>query len=170
MNDTNTDSDGPTWIQTATGGDKPRTAGGTPTTDLFTNLRATEQSEGGRRNTVDNKREYDTPEYRKARRELLEGNPICHWCKRAPATTADHLYEVDNGGSWADGMVPACKPCNSRRGAQHINRKRANQIQKRNAALNSTNENKNTSEFFLQHEPITPTPIVTGKQIGRAHV
>ena len=83
-------------------------------------------------------REYDTPEYRKARRELLEGNPVCHWCKKAPATTADHLYEVDNGGSWADGMVPACKPCNSRRGAQHVNRKRANQIQRRNAALNST--------------------------------
>ena len=103
-------------------------------------------------------REYDTPEYRKARRQLLEGNPVCHWCKKAPATTADHLYEVDNGGSWADGMVPACKPCNSRRGAQHVNRKRANQIQRRNAALNQTRVNKNESEFFLQHEPITPTP------------
>jgi hypothetical protein len=100
-------------------------------------------------------REYDTPEYRKARRQLLEGNPVCHWCKKAPATTADHLYEVDNGGSWADGMVPACKPCNSRRGAQHVNRKRANQIQRRNAALNQTRVNKNESEFFLQHEPIT---------------
>ena len=36
MNDTNTDGDGPTWIQTATGRDKLRTAGGTPTQDSHT--------------------------------------------------------------------------------------------------------------------------------------
>jgi hypothetical protein len=104
--------------------------------------------------------EYKTPAYQKARRELLEGSPVCHWCKRNPATEADHLLEVDLGGSHTDGMVPACKPCNSRRGTEHLNRKRARQTQQRNAAMN-TDSQKNPYIFLTN-----PTP----SQIGRAHV
>ena len=145
MNDTNTDSDGPTWIQTATGGDKPRTAGGTPTTDSLTNLRATERSEGGRRNMS----RRPTPEFTRNRKQVLADNPMCHWCKRVAATDADHLVPYDAGGSdELDNLVPACKSCNSKRGASYVNQKRAIQQQRRNEELN----------------------IVTGKQIGRAHV
>jgi hypothetical protein len=46
-NDINANGDGPTWIQTATGGDKPQTAGGTPTRDSQLLTEATERSEGG---------------------------------------------------------------------------------------------------------------------------
>ena len=92
--------------------------------------------------------EYSSTEYQKARRELLEGNPVCYWCKRAPATEADHLIEVDSGGSHADGMVPSCKPCNSKRGTEHLNRKRARQTQTRNAALNNST-NENGQSFFV---------------------
>lgn len=42
-NDINANSDGPARIQTATGGDKPRTAGGTPTPNYHTHKEATEE-------------------------------------------------------------------------------------------------------------------------------
>lgn len=52
---------------------------------------------------------YGQP-YRKRRAQLLESNPRCHWCGQ-PATTADHLHAVIDGG--ADGpLVPSCAPCN----------------------------------------------------------
>jgi 5-methylcytosine-specific restriction endonuclease McrA len=57
-----------------------------------------------------------TPTYRAARAQLLTGNPPCHWCGGI-ATEADHLIEHDmNGADTIDNLVPACKPCNSRRG------------------------------------------------------
>jgi hypothetical protein len=45
-NDINANGDGPTWIQTATGADKARTAGGTPTTDCSHTARATAAKQG----------------------------------------------------------------------------------------------------------------------------
>jgi hypothetical protein len=54
------------------------------------------------------------------------GYAPCHWCGQR-ATTADH-YPVgrDEGGpDTMDNLVPACRPCNSRRGAIYTNRKRA---------------------------------------------
>jgi hypothetical protein len=33
------------------------------------------------------------------RRIALENEPICHWCHKAPSTEADHLIEVDSGGT-----------------------------------------------------------------------
>lgn len=57
-------------------------------------------------------RGYDR-EYRRKRAALLEGNPSCHWCG-APATTADHVPPLSEGGNH-DHMVPACHPCNSAR-------------------------------------------------------
>ncbi len=60
-----------------------------------------------------------TPQYIAARRQLLAHNPLCHWCGQ-PATEADHLIEHDAGGSdTIDNLVPACKPCNSRRGQKY---------------------------------------------------
>ena len=76
--------------------------------------------------------EYDTKKYKAARAELLRDQPVCHWCRRATATELDHLVEHDEGGTIDDGYVPACKPCNSRRGAEYINKKTAMRIQNRN--------------------------------------
>ena len=80
-------------------------------------------------------RERNTPQYKTARAELLRDNPTCHWCKRAEATELDHLVESDAGGTIDEGYVPACKPCNSRRGAQYINKKSATRIQNRKMIL-----------------------------------
>ena len=63
--------------------------------------------------------------YRKKRAALLRDKPNCHWCKRRPATEADHLVPWDLVGDDTE-MVPACKPCNSRRGAQYQAQKRQN--------------------------------------------
>ena len=104
--------------------------------------------------------EYSTKKYKTARAELLADNPLCHWCKRAPATELDHLIETDKGGSIDDGYVAACKPCNSRRGAQHLNNRRANQVQARNQAMTGQRQNqKNTTEFLDEAKPLTPTPF-----------
>jgi 5-methylcytosine-specific restriction endonuclease McrA len=79
--------------------------------------------------------EYDSKKYKAARAELLRDNPTCHWCKRAPATELDHLVPFDEGGTIDDGYVQACKPCNSRRGAEYINKKTAIRMQNRNKIL-----------------------------------
>jgi 5-methylcytosine-specific restriction endonuclease McrA len=100
--------------------------------------------------------EYNTKKYKQARAELLADNPLCHWCKKAPATELDHLIETDKGGSIDDGYVAACKPCNSRRGAQHLNNRRANQTQARNKAMGTQTQNqKNTTEFLDEAKPLT---------------
>ena len=69
--------------------------------------------------------EYDSKRYKAARQELLRDQPMCHWCRRAQATELDHLVNTDEGGTIDEGYVPACKPCNSRRGAEYINKKTA---------------------------------------------
>ena len=98
--------------------------------------------------------EYQTAAYRKARAELLADSPLCHWCRKARATELDHLNETDNGGSIQDGYVPACKPCNSRRGAEHLNRKRARATIARNAALNPLS-NEKPEHFFVNTKTLT---------------
>jgi hypothetical protein len=68
--------------------------------------------------TQPNKNNTKAPTTRKGAKNYYVTNPLCHWCKRRPATEADHLIEVDAGGS--DGpLVPACKPCNATRGANY---------------------------------------------------
>ena len=94
-------------------------------------------------------REYDTPAYRKARKELLTGNPACYWCGK-PATTADHLIEVDRGGD-SSTMVAACGSCNSRRGAAYK--------AKRDKAIQAKRNNAQTA--FFDSTQSTPTPLVS---------
>jgi 5-methylcytosine-specific restriction endonuclease McrA len=49
----------------------------------------------------------------------------CHWCG-AYATTVDHVVPLAIGGSHdLANLVPACQPCNSRRGARFGNRRRS---------------------------------------------
>jgi len=98
------------------------------------------------------------PEFRRRRAELLEGNPLCHWCNKAPATEADHLIPYDIVGDDSP-LVPACKSCNSRRGAEHVNGKRTAQAHARaeHLGLDPTTKPKiQKQELFLKKEKIKP--------------
>ena len=102
--------------------------------------------------------EYDSAQYKTNRAELLRDSPTCHWCAKAPATTADHLVEIDRGGdSSLESMVPACSSCNSKRGAIYKNKKVAQRLQARNQINSANNEPNSENRFFGVHRP-TPTP------------
>ena len=64
--------------------------------------------------------------YRRLRAAFLAEYRVCAWCRRAPAETVDHLVPMDAGAARNDvsNWVPACRSCNSRRGAQYGNAKR----------------------------------------------
>jgi len=97
-----------------------------------------------------------TPQYIAARRQLLAHNPLCHWCGQ-PATEADHLIEHDAGGSdTIDNLVPACKPCNSRRGQKYKETRDAQRQKNREQAFFGREANTPTPSkrlFFDQNEP-----------------
>lgn len=57
------------------------------------------------------------PEVRTEPDEVLQGDPLCHWCKVRPATTADHLIGAPNGTHDLSNLVPVCADCNRLRGA-----------------------------------------------------
>ena len=106
--------------------------------------------------------------YRKRRAELLRDNPTCHWCKRRPATEADHVIPYDMVGDDTE-LVPACKPCNSKRGAQHKARKRRNapgtrQVTHRGKTQHQThvrNEMAQTNDkIFFTTPPLPPRPVL----------
>lgn len=69
--------------------------------------------------SVDSKKIYDSAKWKKIRAQVLRDEPVCHWCKRRPATEADHLIELARGGDPFErsNLVGACKTCNSRRGS-----------------------------------------------------
>ena len=68
-----------------------------------------------------NSQQRNKAEFKHNRAKVLDnGNAICHWCGIHQATEADHLLPTDAGGTNAiDNLVPACKPCNARRGQQY---------------------------------------------------
>ena len=107
---------------------------------------------------------YNSNEYKRRRAELLQNNPLCHWCNKAIATEADHLIPFDIVGDDTP-LVPACKPCNSRRGAEHVNGKRTAQAHARaeHLGLDPTQKPKTKQkepELFLKTEKImTPSPV-----------
>lgn len=92
------------------------------------------------------KNEYDSAEYKRARRELLDNKPMCHWCHNREATEADHLVPVQLGGTWRDGMVPSCKSCNASRGAQLINKQTRERLQRRAHASGTPSGGKRSEE------------------------
>jgi len=59
-------------------------------------------------------RPYDTAEYRRNRKIILEqSNYICHYCT-GPATTADHIVPVSQGGTnELSNLLPACHNCST---------------------------------------------------------
>ncbi len=95
-------------------------------------------------------REHTTndPTYRRNRLTLLSDNPPCYRCGK-PADTADHIIEVDRGGTHdMDNLRPACRRCNSQTGATYKAKRDALRIQERNAAVN----------HFLDTKQTPPTP------------
>jgi hypothetical protein len=114
--------------------------------------------------------------YLKARRELLADKPRCHWCKKRQATEADHLIEHDRGGTdTPDNLVPSCKPCNARRGANYKAAKgRARQAARPGHQPTKPSAkrkpNKTRKDFLDQHQPLPPRPSLSlsqGKVIER---
>lgn len=94
--------------------------------------------------------------YAARRRAFLEAwDGPCWWCKRAPANEIDHVIPVDEGidptdqGNW----VGACKPCNTKRGADYLNARRAATEQRRRKAMAD-----NARDFFGGEEVVTPIP------------
>ena len=79
------------------------------------------------------------PAYRKRRAELLRDKPLCHWCKRRPATEADHVVPYDIAGDDTE-LVPSCKPCNAKRGAIYKARKNAKRNTKQQKVFFNANE------------------------------
>ena len=62
--------------------------------------------------------QYNDLEYQRNRKIVLEQEPICHWCRLRPSTTADHVRSVAKGGGHElENLVGACARCNERRGA-----------------------------------------------------
>lgn len=88
------------------------------------------------------------PTYRRNRLTLLSDNPPCYRCGK-PADTADHIIEVDRGGTHdMDNLRPACRRCNSQTGAVYKAKRDALRIQQRNEAVNHF--------FDTKHLPPTP--------------
>ncbi len=85
------------------------------------------------------------PTYLANRRALLADKPDCHWCGQPNATEADHMLEHDAGGTdELDNLVPACKPCNAKRGALYLAQKKKHQAKARQA--------------FFDNKLMPPTP------------
>lgn len=98
-------------------------------------------------------------EFKRNRSQILEAYPTCYWCKRAPSTEVDHLIEADAGGTDdPDNLVGSCKPCNSRRGAEYLARKKTMAMQRRQN-LNQPQNSKKTTDFFAKPTWDTPTPF-----------
>ena len=106
----------------------------------------------------------NTQGYKRARAELLRDNPVCYWCRKAPATEADHLVEADQGGTHLDGMVPSCKSCNAKRGANYVNRKNAARVQARNQAIRRQTQAPD-QDFFKDSN--LPTPVLRESYIPK---
>jgi 5-methylcytosine-specific restriction endonuclease McrA len=54
------------------------------------------------------------------------GYTPCRWCGK-PATTADHwpIARAEGGPDTLDNLVPACRPCNAKRGAELFDQRAA---------------------------------------------
>lgn len=96
-------------------------------------------------------------EYKHNRKLILQDKPNCHWCNQRQATTADHLIEVDRwdhtqpGINALDNLVPACKQCNSSRGARYGNLKKLNIYEPAPSVNINAQKNYATQRIFIQN-------------------
>jgi phage terminase large subunit-like protein len=137
-------------------------------------------------------REHTTndKEYARNRKLLLADNPPCTYCGRL-ADTADHILpHVLGGSNELSNLTPACRSCNSSRGAKLGNRLRA--IKELGQVIPTTNSSGNTTspalnqdvkpnndaEFFLETFSVPPLALIpisqkppsvvgTGRQLPR---
>jgi len=89
---------------------------------------------------------YRDKTYLANRKRLLADEPVCYYCRRRKANTADHVIELDRWN--AEGMpgdphglenlVPACYSCNSSRGATYGNAKRSAARKARQAGVQAS--------------------------------
>jgi hypothetical protein len=100
--------------------------------------------------TTHNGKQRATSEFKRNRAKLLADDPPCHWCGIARATEADHLLESDAGGTNdITNLVPACKPCNARRGqAYRVRKEREN-----NGVLEINTQSSNNFFIETQRKP-----------------
>jgi hypothetical protein len=105
--------------------------------------------------------------YQRNRKTLLANAPICHWCQRRPATTADHYpVELDRAEDAGLGdavhslenLVPSCASCNSSRGARYGNVKRSAITKARRAAVESDERRRPTPPNGFESKPPDPEP------------
>jgi len=63
---------------------------------------------------------YGTQRWKRLRKVVLAGNPLCAICHRQPATQADHVqHRPDNATFWKlENIRPACAECNNSFGAK----------------------------------------------------
>ena len=106
-------------------------------------------------------RAYSNPEYQRNRKTILADNPPCTYCGK-PATTADHIIEIDRGGDHSlENLTPACLKCNSKKGSIYYAKKQAIKQHNRREALKDNGipiTNENTKPIFLQQRNVTPAP------------
>lgn len=80
-------------------------------------------------------KDRNTAAWKRLRAQVVRDEPVCHWCRKAPSTEADHLIELHRGGDNSrDNLVGSCKPCNAKRGARYGNQVRAQKAQARQKA------------------------------------
>ena len=60
---------------------------------------------------------YESTAWRRLRRIKLEMNPICEECKKAKATTADHIIPIKQGGAALDinNLQSLCGSCHGKK-------------------------------------------------------
>lgn len=107
---------------------------------------------------------YNSTEYGRNRAQILQSKPMCVYCHTQPATTVDHVIEVDRGGSHAlENLVPSCGRCNFRRGAQYGNAKRSAIARARAEAVQaSENKRKNVTPPTPKKEQNTRNTVFGG--------
>ena len=107
--------------------------------------------------------------YQRNRKIILAESPTCYWCKRRPATTADHLIELDRAEAAGlpgqevhalSNLVPACAGCNSSRGATYGNHKRGKATRARAAAVKeSADRRASATPSVFESERPHPEPL-----------
>jgi hypothetical protein len=134
---------------------------------------------------------YNTKQWKQLRTQVLQEEPICHWCHKKPSSQADHVVELDRGGDPYDrtNIVGSCASCNARRGAIHVNKKTATRVQNRaklsfldkqntpnpSSEIPSTSLNQQepartsgSSVISGRIEPRLVTPVPPGESFGPA--
>lgn len=110
-------------------------------------------------------------EYVRNRRVVLEGGPLCYWCENVKADTVDHVVEMDRfddpvAAHALTNLVPACRRCNSSRGAQYGNRKRTAVRRARDAAVEASEAARDARAPARFLERPTPVPEPLGKNLS----